>query len=119
MGKRERTREITVTDKAGTFNTFFKRLAGEQHEYDFEGLSALRRVLSNERAKVLSIIKQKKPSSLYALAKLAGRDFKAISEDIALLNRFGFVDLIAEHTGKRRRLKPILTAETVHISIKL
>lgn len=119
MGKPERTREITITDKAGTFNTFFKRLAGEQHEYDFEGLSALRKVLSNERAKVLSLIKHKKPHSLYALAKLSGRDFKAISEDIALLNRFGFVDLIAEHSGNRKRLKPIITAETVHIKIKL
>ena len=64
MAQRTKTREITIVDKAGTFNTFFKRFSGEQEEYDFEGLSALRKLLSNQKAKILHTIKTKNPNFL-------------------------------------------------------
>jgi len=112
-------REITLVEESGTFNTFFKKFTGESAEYDLEGVEALRRLLSNERAKLLHIIKIKKPNSLYSLAKIAERDFKSISEDIRLLERFGFVEMIAEKTGKRERLRPILVADNIQINIKI
>ena len=119
MAQKYKTREITIVDKSGAFSVFFKRFTSEKDEYDFEGLTALRRLLSNEKARVLHTIKTKSPKSLYHLAKLLGRDFKSVMEDIKLLERFGFVELAAEKTGKRERLKPILISDTVHINIKL
>lgn len=119
MVKKIKSRDITIVDKAGTFNTFFKKLTGENEEYDFEGLSALRKVLSNEKAKVLYIIKSKKPESIYSLAKLLGRDFKSVNQDIKLLSRFGFIDLIAEKSGKRPRLRPEVVVSSININIKV
>ena len=119
MALKTKTREITIADEGGAFSTFFKRFSGETSEYDFEGLSALRRILSNQRARILHVIKHKKPASMYALAKLVGRDFKSVSDDIKLLERFGFLEMIAEKTGKRERLKPILVSDTIHINIKI
>ena len=119
MAAKIKTREITITDEGGAFSVFFKRIAGENNPYDFEGLSALRQLLSNERAKLLHILKRNKPRSIYELAKRAGRDFKSVSDDIKLLERFGFVQMIAEKTGKRSRLRPMLVIDSLNILIKL
>ena len=74
---------------------------------------------SNEKAKILYTIKTKKPNSMYSLAKILERDFKSVSDDIKLLERFGFIEMIAEKTGKRERLKPILSSDTITINIKI
>ena len=119
MAQKTKTREITIVDKAGAFNTFFKRLSGEEKEYDFEGIGALRKLLSNERARILHVVKTKNPSSIYLLAKILKRDFKSVKQDIILLERFGFNTLSGEKTGKRERLRPTLTADTIIIQIKI
>ncbi|MAG37777.1 ArsR family transcriptional regulator [Candidatus Pacearchaeota archaeon] len=119
MAEKSKTREIVIVDKGGTFNTLLKKFSQEKESYDFEALSALRKLLSNEKARLLHTIKTKSPKSIYELAKILKRDFKSVKEDIKLLQRFGFIDFIAEKTGKRERLRPILTIDTLHIQIKI
>ena len=119
MAKKIKVREINIVDNEGVFATFFKKFTHGENEYDFDSLSALRKLLSNEKAKILFTIKVKKPSSIYSLAKLLGRDFKAVSEDIKLLERFGFIELISEKTGKRERLKPVLITDIITLHIKI
>lgn len=119
MAKKTRTREISIVEEAGTFTTFFKMFGTEKGEYNFEGLSALRKLLSNEKARLLHTIKTKNPSSIYMLAKLLGRDFKSVSDDIKLLERFGFLEMTAEKTGRRERLKPVLAVDNVYINVKV
>ncbi len=119
MATRTKIREITIADEGGTFTTFFKKLSGEKESYDFEGIAAFRALLSNEKARMLHVLKTKNPHSLYHLAKLLGRDFKAVHEDLKLLERFGFIELVAEKTGKRERLKPVLVVDTLQIKIKI
>jgi len=117
MAKITKTMDIDIVDKSGTFTTFFKRITGEHSDYDFEGLSALRHLLSNEKARILNLIKIKKPNSIYQLAKMLKRDFKSVNEDIKLLEKFGFIDLIAQKTGKRERLKPIVIIDSIRINL--
>jgi len=119
MAKGTKTREINIVEEGGAFKTFFKKITGEHSDYDFEGIVALRKLLSNEKARILHTIKAKKPSSIYDLAKILKRDFKSVKDDINLLERFGFIDLIAEKTGKRERLRPILIVDSVHINVKV
>ncbi len=114
-----KVREINIVDESGAFRTFFKKITGEHTDYDFEGLAALRKLLSNEKAKILHTVKAKHPNSIYHLAKILKRDFKSVNEDIKLLERFGFIDLIAERTGKRERLKPVLVIDSLRIDIKI
>lgn len=118
MATKTRTREITITDDRGTFSTFFK-MFGNESPYDFEGLAALRNLLSNEKAKILHTIKVRKPSSVYELAKLVSRNFKSVYQDVKLLERFGFIQLTKEGTGKRARLKPVILVDSVHIELKI
>ena len=119
MSKKTKVREITIVDEKGTFATLFGKLYGEAAEYDFEGIAALRNLLSNEKARLLHVIKTKKPSSLYNLAKLVSRNFKSVKDDIAVLERFGLIDLMAEKSGKRQRLRPVLAADSIRLEIKL
>lgn len=117
MVKQSKIRDIDILEKGGTFSTFFRKITGEHAGYDFEGLSAVRKLLSNEKAKILHAIKTEKPSSIYDLAKILKRDFKSVNDDIKLLEKFGFIDLISERTGKRERLKPALAADSIQINI--
>ena len=119
MAQKSRTRDITIVDKSGTFSPFFKKMTGSKQDYDFEGLTALRRLLSNEKARLMNVLKTKNPKSIYELAKILGRDFKSVSEDVKLLDRFGFIDMISEKTGKRERLRPVLVVDYINIQIKV
>ena len=119
MGTKTKTREVTIFDKGGAFSLFFKKFAGEKAEYDFEGISALRKLLSNEKARLLHVVKTKKPNSIYKLASILKRDIKSVNEDIKLLERFGFIELISEKTGKRERHKPVIVVDSVYINLKV
>jgi len=113
-----KTREITITQSKGAFSILKKGWASKT-DYDFEGISALRRLLSNEKARLLHILKTEKPGSIYELAKKLGRNFKTVSEDIKLLERFGLIELIEEKTKNRKRHKPELVSDIVTINIKI
>ena len=119
MAQKTRIREITITDDRGAFTSFFKKITGDRSDFNLEGLSALRSLLSNEKARMIHVIKTRNPISIYDLAKMLQRDFKSVSEDIKLLEEFGFIDLIKENTGKRERLKPIVIIDILKIEIVL
>ena len=95
-------REITITESKGIFN-ILKKSGSSKSDFDFSGVQVLRQLLSNEKARILSVIKYQKPKSIYELAKKLGRGFKTVNDDIKLLERFGFIDLIEEKTKNRTR----------------
>ena len=111
-----KVREITITNSKGTFN-LLKKAGLMKEDYDFEGLLALRQLLSNEKARILHTIKNYEPKSIYELAKKLNRNFKAVNDDIKLLERFGFVEMAEEKTKNRIRHKPevVVDALTIHI----
>lgn len=115
---KEKTREITIKESKGAFS-IFKSSGVSKKDYDFSGILALRQLLSNEKARILDTIKNEKPISIYALAKKLERGFKSVNDDIKLLERFGFVELIEEHTKDRIRHKPVLVVDTITIHIKI
>ena len=95
-----KTREITIKESKGTFS-IFKSSGVSKEEYNFSGILALRQLLSNEKARILNAIKTQEPVSIYDLAKKLKRGFKSVNDDIKLLERFGFIELIEEKTNKR------------------
>jgi len=118
MAEKSKVREITIVDEGGVFDVVVRKFSGEK-DYDFEGLAMLRRLLSNEKARLIHTIKKKKPNSIYSLAKMLGRDFKSVSDDIKLLEKFGFIDMVLEKSGKRERLRPVVVIDSMHIHLKL
>ena len=111
--KREGIKNITLQSKRGAFSTIFHLFSGEAL---FEEVTQVRALLSNERAKLLHAIKQNNPDSIYALAKMLGRDFQSVRKDIALLKHFGIISL--QKQGKSRvSLKPVLNLDKLQINI--
>ena len=117
MAKEIKTRTITLVEKEGTFSTIFHKIKGSTKKTS--EISSLRQLLSNEKARLLDVCKTKQPASIYELAKLLGRDFKAVRQDIRSLEQFGFVELISNHKHGRELLKPVVAADRVIITINL
>jgi predicted transcriptional regulator len=112
-----KVREINLTESKGTFSIL--KSSKSKEEYNFSGITALRQLFSNEKAKILHTIKTENPSSIYDLAKKLGRGFKIVFEDSKLLERFGFIEFVEERTKNRIRHRPILSANSVTIHINL
>jgi predicted transcriptional regulator len=110
-------REITLKGGKTAFSIFKKNQT--QEKYDFSGILALRQLLSNEKARILHVIKTQKPQSIYELAKKLGRGFKAVNDDVKLLERFGFIELIPEKTKNRVRHRPSIVVDTISINVKI
>jgi len=113
-----RVREINIKESKGTFS-IFKKQKSSKNNYDFSGVLALRQLLSNEKARILHVIKTQKPQSIYDLAKKLERGFKSVNDDIKLLERFGFIELIEEKTKNRIRHKPQIVVDTITIHVKV
>lgn len=115
---KSKIREITITESKGTFS-IFKKTKVDKSEFDFEGVSALRQLLSNEKARIIYTIKTKNPKSIYELAKMLNRGFKSVMDDLKLLERFGFIEFSSEKTKKRTRHRPIVVVDTMTIHFKI
>ncbi|MEK6872887.1 MAG: HTH domain-containing protein [Nanoarchaeota archaeon] len=117
MATNIKTRAISLFEKEGTFSTLFHRFKSAKKQES--EIASLRHILSNEKARLLHICKTKKPASIYELAKLLGRDFKAVRQDIKLLEGFGFVELISSHKHGRERLMPVVDTDQIIITINV
>ena len=102
------------------------RLTGPLHVPGLPGLAQepefsaklFRQLLSDKKARILYCLRHEKPSSLYALAKALGRDFKAVRQDIRILEAFGLVTLVKEG-GKRKKLRPVLASRRLEIGLEI
>lgn len=82
-------------------------------------LQDIRALLSNEKARLLYLIKTKKPDSIYKLAKLSNRNFKAVRQDLALLEKFGLIKFVKQREKNREKLKPVLQVNKLNLSITI
>ncbi|MEM4270666.1 MAG: hypothetical protein QXO70_01065 [Candidatus Pacearchaeota archaeon] len=110
---KQKTRIVNLYITPGALAFLFRKT----EDYDFSELSQFRQVLSNERAKIINIIKTKNPESIYHLAKIAKRDFKSVLKDISILQKFGIINLEKSEKGKRKKFKPVLAIDKLQINI--
>jgi predicted transcriptional regulator len=106
------TKHISLVEKEGTFSTLFHKKNQEKISLD---AIQLRNLLSNERARIINLIKTKQPESIYQL----GRNFKAVRQDIRLLEKFGIVELTSSHKNGRERIQPVIGINELQITLTL
>jgi predicted transcriptional regulator len=116
--KNIKTRYVTIKQAKGAFS-ILKKPKTSKKSYDFSGIDSLRKVLSNERARILDVIKTKQPTSIYQLAKILKRNFKSVNDDVNILKKFGFIELIKENTKKRTRHRPKLGVDKMIIEFRV
>jgi len=84
----------------------------------FENLEAMRRVLTEERLRILKVVKQRQPSSIYALAKVLGRDTKNTFNDVQFLSEAGLIELKKSKDG-REKTTPIVRYDKILLEISV
>ncbi len=78
-----------------------KRVRKEAGIY-FNSIATMRAVLTNNRLLILKIIRERKPGSVYVLAKMLDRDLKNVNQDLKLLAEVGLVTLEKIEDDKKR-----------------
>ena len=114
-----KVREVLIREEGGAFGILPKSKGTKKEEYDFDGLDSLRKLLSKEKARLIDVVKYKKPASIYSLAKILGRPFKAVSDDINLLVRFGIIEIASEKKNNRTRHRPVISVDHLTIHLKI
>jgi len=86
--------------KAAQQGRTFKRREGVY----FTSLEAARNFLTKERLALLHVIREKRPRSIYELAKMVDRDLKNVQQDVALLERHGLVKFTEKRRGAKSKV---------------
>ena len=60
MAEKTRVLDITIRENKGAFSIFKSSILSKK-DYDFSGILALRQLLTNEKARILDVIKTQKP----------------------------------------------------------
>jgi len=89
----------------------------KKHEgISFEDLDTMRKVLTDERLRILKTIRKDHPQSIYALAKLLHRDVKNTFDDVQFLAGAGLVDLKKTKDG-REKTTPTVNYDRILLQI--
>ena len=110
---REGFQEFKEAALAAQNRTPFKSRQGAY----FTSLEVARNFLTPKRLELLHVIKQKCPTSLYELAKLAGRSLPSVMRDVNLLSRHGLIRLTAHAAAPRKKVHPEVLYDAINLWI--
>ena len=112
-----RTRDKAFTEAKDVMRKLSKgEKVKKQAEVYFENLDAMRKVLTEKRLEVLHVVKEKRPSSTYRLAKMLGRDINNVIDDLNYLNELGLVEL-KKSTEGREKTVPTVDYDKIRLEI--
>lgn len=111
--KQETMREFEAAFEAARNRLPFKRKTGVY----FTSLEAARNFLTPKRLEIIHLIKEKKPHSLYELAKCLGRGFPSVLRDVEILSKHGLVTLNKERKSPRQVVHPQVSYDAINLWI--
>src|SRR4030067_3538367 len=89
-----KTKEDLFNEVKGVWGRLEKGEQVKKHEgISFENIEAMRKILSEERLRILKTIKKENPKSIYELAKFLNRDIKNTFDDVQFLAQVGLIEL--------------------------
>ncbi len=75
----------------------------KKHEgISFESIESMRKILTEERLRIIKTIKKEHPQSIYELAKMVHRDIKNTFDDVQFLAQAGLVELKKTKNGREK-----------------
>lgn len=122
-----KVRNIKITIKSDV--EFFKEVKNvwkkleqgekvKKHEgISFESLETMRKVLTEERLRILKIIKKYHPGSIYELAKILKRDTKNVSDDVHYLAELGLIEIEKGKSNGREKTTPVVNYDKILLEI--
>ncbi|PIP19425.1 MAG: ArsR family transcriptional regulator [Candidatus Omnitrophica bacterium CG23_combo_of_CG06-09_8_20_14_all_41_10] len=122
-----KVRNIKITIKSDV--EFFKEVKNvwkkleqgekvKKHEgISFESLETMRKVLTEERLRILKIIKKYHPGSIYELAKILKRDTKNVSDDVHYLAELALIEIEKGKSNGREKTTPVVNYDKILLEI--
>lgn len=89
---------------------------GKHEGISFESFEAMRKVLTEERLRILKTIKKNQPGSIYELAKILHRDIKNTFNDVQFLAQAGLIELKKTKDG-REKTTPMVNYDKILLEI--
>ena len=77
----------------------------------------MRQTITHERVKILKVIKDKHPQSIYELAKLLGRNLKNVADDVHYLAELGLIELEKGKSNGREKTMPVVNYDKILLEI--
>ena len=118
-----KTKKITIQiksldDALDDFTNLAEKIhSGEKVKPQPKGIyladvETVRAIFTEGRMKIVNILKEKEPKSIYALAKILKRDFKNVHDDVSFLAQLGILTLKESKTGRKQK-KPSLVCDKI------
>jgi len=103
-----KTKEDLFNEVKGVWERLEKGEQVKKHEgISFENIEAMRKILSEERLRILKTIKKQHPGSIYELAKFLNRDIKNTFDDVQFLARIGLIELKKTKEGREKTVPKV------------
>lgn len=82
-----------------------------------KNIDVARKLLTPQRMRLLAVVRESKPDSLYALAKVMKKNIKTIITDTDLLCEFGLLTLESHKDGLQTKIRPHLEANKIQMEM--
>jgi predicted transcriptional regulator len=93
-----------------------RRRSADDPDVWFTSVESFAKVMSDRNRGLLTLIAERRPESIDALAAASGRAKSNLSRTLATMARYGLVRL---EKGEGRRLRPVVTFERVELKLNL
>ncbi|MEW5745229.1 MAG: ArsR family transcriptional regulator [Nitrospirota bacterium] len=83
----------------------------------FENLETMRKAITEERIRIIKVIKERHPESIYELAKMLHRNIKNVSDDVHYLAGLGLIELERAKANGREKKLPSVNYDKILLEI--
>ena len=83
----------------------------------FDTLETMRKAITEERVRIIRVIRLRRPASVYELAKMLHRNIKNVSDDVRYLAQLGLIELERVRTDGREKTVPKVNYEKIRLEI--
>jgi len=81
----------------------------------FDTLETMRKAITEERIRIIKVIRERQPESIYELAKILGRNIKNVSDDVHYLADIGLIELERAKSNGREKKIPRVKYEKIRL----
>jgi predicted transcriptional regulator len=82
-------------------------------------VKTLRSMLSREKLRIILFLKNNEVNSMYDLSKKLDRDFRAVRDDVKVLESMNILELQKRKVGKRKSNVPRISVNKIQITINI
>ena len=114
-----RPEEDVLSQFADTYRALRAGRRVARHDgVSFTSIEAARNFLTPTRLALLRAVRRRQPGSVYALARMVGRDLKNVQQDLRILEQHGLIKM-ARGRGTGNRAVKIPTALCREIALRI